>query len=171
MATEQESERESEREHEWAYVPQEEELPLQPPARIWPEPPTSVLTCRELTIAHMVAQGKPNKIIAYELCLSEQTVKNHIVKICRKIGVRNRSAIALWVIGHKRTVSDVITTIELSEGTKYRDGHFAPAANSQSGWPQSAATSASPAPAGITPGPSYSRKRKGNEHASPRAEG
>jgi hypothetical protein len=57
------TEKESQREPELAYKQQDEqELPRTPAARIWLEPSTSVLTCRELTIARMVAQGKAGSI-------------------------------------------------------------------------------------------------------------
>jgi DNA-binding NarL/FixJ family response regulator len=76
----------------------EQELPRTTAASIWPDPSTSVLTCLELTIARMVAQGKPNQTIADELYLREQDVKRYITQICRKIGAKNRMAIAFWVI-------------------------------------------------------------------------
>jgi DNA-binding NarL/FixJ family response regulator len=92
------TEKETQREYRLPYKQEhEQELPRTPAACIWLEPSTSVLTCRELTIAHMVAQGKPNQIIAHELYLREYEVKRHISKICRKIGVRSRLAIAVWV--------------------------------------------------------------------------
>src|SRR4029453_7241654 len=93
------TEKESPREHELPYKQQDEqELPRTPAARIWPDPSTSVLTCRELTIARMMAQGKPNETIAHELYLSELDVIRHIAKICRKLRAKNPMAIAVWVL-------------------------------------------------------------------------
>ncbi|WP_342241913.1 response regulator transcription factor [Inquilinus sp. OTU3971] len=52
------------------------------------------LTERQAAVAEGVAQGKPNKIIAYELNLSESTVKVHIRIIMKKMQARNRTEIA-----------------------------------------------------------------------------
>jgi DNA-binding NarL/FixJ family response regulator len=48
------------------------------------------LTRREQQLVQMVARGCTNKEIAAKLNLSEQTVKNHIHRMLRKVGVRNR---------------------------------------------------------------------------------
>jgi two-component system NarL family response regulator len=48
------------------------------------------LTRREQQLVQMVGRGRTNKEIAAELNLSEQTVKNHIHRMLRKVGVRNR---------------------------------------------------------------------------------
>ena len=40
----------------------------------------------------MIGHGSTNKEIAGELGLSEQTVKNHIHRVLRKVGVRDRLA-------------------------------------------------------------------------------
>jgi len=52
------------------------------------------LTGRQAAVAAAVALGKPNKIIAHELNLSESTVKVHIRTIMKKLQVRNRTEIA-----------------------------------------------------------------------------
>ena len=44
-----------------------------------------------MLILGLLKQGKPNKIIAYELNLSESTVKVHIRNILAKLGVKNRT--------------------------------------------------------------------------------
>lgn len=48
------------------------------------------LTRREQQLLPLMAQGFTNKEIATHLCLSEQTVKNHIHRILRKVGAENR---------------------------------------------------------------------------------
>jgi two-component system, NarL family, response regulator len=53
------------------------------------------LTGRELHILRLVAGGKANKEIAYELGLSEGTVKSHINAITSKLGVNSRTEAAL----------------------------------------------------------------------------
>ncbi len=50
----------------------------------------SALTPRQHTVLDLLAEGKANKIIAYELGISEITVKAHVSAILRKLGVSNR---------------------------------------------------------------------------------
>jgi DNA-binding NarL/FixJ family response regulator len=47
-------------------------------------------------VAAMVAQGMSNRQIAQELFLSEHTVKRHISKILRKLGLASRAEVAAW---------------------------------------------------------------------------
>jgi DNA-binding NarL/FixJ family response regulator len=54
-----------------------------------------LLTSRELEVLKLVKQGKPNKLIAYELNLSESTVKVHIRNTMRKMGSTNRTHVAM----------------------------------------------------------------------------
>jgi len=49
------------------------------------------LTSRQRTVLAHLRQGKPNKIIAHDLRMSESTVKVHIRNIMRKIGATNRT--------------------------------------------------------------------------------
>jgi DNA-binding NarL/FixJ family response regulator len=60
-----------------------------------PAAPRGVLTCRELEVVRLVASGLRNKEIAWELHLSEQTVKNHLSRIFTVLGVRDRLALTL----------------------------------------------------------------------------
>jgi DNA-binding NarL/FixJ family response regulator len=62
------------------------------PARV----PTRELSFRERQIVQLVQQAKANKEIAYELSLTEGTVKEYLYHIFRKLGVRNRTDLALW---------------------------------------------------------------------------
>lgn len=48
------------------------------------------LTPREETIARAILAATPNKLIADELGISEQTVKNRLSTLYRKLGVGNR---------------------------------------------------------------------------------
>lgn len=57
----------------------------------------AVLTDREMLVADLVAQGLTNADIAAELHLAAGTVKNVVAAISRKLDVRNRVGIALWV--------------------------------------------------------------------------
>lgn len=55
----------------------------------------STLTPQQMKILRLICQGRPNKIISYELSIAEATVKTHIAAIMSKINVRNRTQAAL----------------------------------------------------------------------------
>jgi DNA-binding NarL/FixJ family response regulator len=50
------------------------------------------ITGRQLEILHLLAQGYANKMIAYELGLSEATVKVHLREVFKTLKVTNRTA-------------------------------------------------------------------------------
>jgi DNA-binding NarL/FixJ family response regulator len=50
---------------------------------------------RQLQVLELLKEGKQNKIISYELGMSEGTVKVHIRQIMRKLKVRNRTQVVL----------------------------------------------------------------------------
>ncbi|CAN5543267.1 response regulator transcription factor [soil metagenome] len=58
----------------------------------------SPLTPREIEILDCVAQGKSNKEIAYKLGISDQTVKNHITSILRKLAVNDRTQAVIYAL-------------------------------------------------------------------------
>lgn len=51
------------------------------------------LTPRQLDVLSLLRQGKPNKIIAYELSMRESTVKVHVRAIMRKLKASNRTEV------------------------------------------------------------------------------
>lgn len=53
-------------------------------------PDPRALTPRERAIVHLAALGKPNKLIGYELGLSESTVGSHLSQAMRKLGASSR---------------------------------------------------------------------------------
>ncbi len=53
------------------------------------------LTPQQFRVLGMVAEGLLNKQIAYELDVSEATIKAHMTAIMRKLGVSNRTQVAL----------------------------------------------------------------------------
>lgn len=55
------------------------------------EEPESRLTPRQMMVLTHLRQGKANKIIAYELGMSESTVKVHVRNIMRRMGATNRT--------------------------------------------------------------------------------
>jgi len=62
--------------------------------------PVAGLSDREREVLAMVARGMPNKLIARELSISEKTVKAHLTKVFRTIGVTDRTQAALWAERH-----------------------------------------------------------------------
>ena len=66
------------------------------------------LSLREKQIIDLVRQAKANKEIAYELHLTEGTVKEYLNRIFKKLGARNRTEVAIWAMsnstGPRRTV-------------------------------------------------------------------
>lgn len=49
------------------------------------------LTPQQQRVFTLLSEGKPNKIIAYEMQIGEATVKAHVTEILRKLGVHSRS--------------------------------------------------------------------------------
>jgi DNA-binding NarL/FixJ family response regulator len=61
-------------------------------------PTYTPLSPRELEVLHLIAQGCGNKDIANALNISDQTVKNHITAILRKLSVNDRTAAAIYAL-------------------------------------------------------------------------
>lgn len=68
----------------------------------------SRLTPREAQILDSIVQGRSNKEVATELAISEQTVKNHMSSILRKLSVNDRTQAVVyalrqgWIVGETR---------------------------------------------------------------------
>jgi two-component system NarL family response regulator len=62
------------------------------------EPAEEALTPRETEIAKLVAIGLRNAEVAARLAISEVTVKTHLNNIFQKLGLRGRTALALYAI-------------------------------------------------------------------------
>jgi DNA-binding NarL/FixJ family response regulator len=60
-----------------------------------------MLTSREAAVRDALLEGKPNKVIARELGISESTVKIHIRNIMRKMNVSNRTQIVCHSQGER----------------------------------------------------------------------
>jgi DNA-binding NarL/FixJ family response regulator len=58
------------------------------------------LSERERDVLALVADGCPNKEIARRLWITERTVKGHLTRIFREIGVDDRTQAALWAQKH-----------------------------------------------------------------------
>lgn len=61
---------------------------------------TAPLTHREMQILNYVADGNSNKQIAHILEISEQTIKNHVSSILRKLNANDRAHAAVLAIRH-----------------------------------------------------------------------
>ena len=62
-----------------------------------PEPSAAQpLTERETDVLKLLAQGKANKEIAFDLIIGEKTVKTHVSNILLKLGVQSRTQAALY---------------------------------------------------------------------------
>jgi two-component system, NarL family, response regulator LiaR len=60
--------------------------------------PGERLTPREREVLELIAQGRPNKLIARELEISEKTVKAHVGRVLEKLGVSDRTQAALYAV-------------------------------------------------------------------------
>ncbi len=54
------------------------------------------LTDRETEVVKAVARGRTNSEITEELVVSLSTVKSHLASAQRKLGLRNRTELAIW---------------------------------------------------------------------------
>lgn len=62
------------------------------------KPVNRELSFREKQIARLVSQAKLNKEIAFELHLTEGTIKEYLNRIFHKLDVKNRTDLAIWSI-------------------------------------------------------------------------
>jgi DNA-binding NarL/FixJ family response regulator len=65
-----------------------------------PRAPTifAPLSLREVQILEVITGGSNNKQVAYELGISEQTVKNHMSSVLRKLSVNDRTQAVVYAI-------------------------------------------------------------------------
>jgi DNA-binding NarL/FixJ family response regulator len=79
-----------------------EEQPSAAPAN--PTPATTAtltpLSPREMEILELVTRGASNKEIAHRLTISQQTVKNHMTAVLRKLRVDDRTQAAVYALRH-----------------------------------------------------------------------
>jgi HD-GYP domain-containing protein (c-di-GMP phosphodiesterase class II) len=72
----------------------------------------SGLTAREVEVLRLLARGRSNKAIAFELTLSPKTVSSHVEHIYTKLGVTSRAAATLLALEH-----GLLGSFEASSGT------------------------------------------------------
>src|SRR5499425_2173388 len=69
------------------------------PGRIFPAGRVT-FTDREKEVLEMLVAGRSNKEIGSQLGIEERTVKAHVAKLMRKVGVQNRIALSVHAITH-----------------------------------------------------------------------
>jgi len=69
------------------------------PRRIFPADQVA-FTDREKQVLKMLVEGRSNKEIGAPLGIRERTVKAHVAKLMRKVGVENRVALTVHAITH-----------------------------------------------------------------------
>ena len=57
----------------------------------------------------MISRAKLNKEIAHELYLAEGTIKEYLNRIFRKLGMTNRTELAIWALNHQSTQKGSLT--------------------------------------------------------------
>jgi NarL family two-component system response regulator LiaR len=70
------------------------------PARTSEASPPGDLTERELEVVALVAQGLSNREIAEAFVISEKTVKTHIGHVLAKLGLKDRTQLAIYALRH-----------------------------------------------------------------------
>ena len=65
-----------------------------------PAAPAPLFSLRERQIVAFITTGCSNREIAARLGLRTQTVKNHLCRIYRKLGLPNRVQLAVFAVGH-----------------------------------------------------------------------
>ncbi len=58
--------------------------------------PRMLLTEREAEVLALMAQGANDQEVASALFIATSTLKHHVVRLFKKIGVRSRTQAALW---------------------------------------------------------------------------
>jgi DNA-binding NarL/FixJ family response regulator len=66
-----------------------------------PQPSRRGFTNREKQVLELLVDGCSNREIAGPLGIEERTVKAHVAKLMRKVGVRNRIALSMHAITHE----------------------------------------------------------------------
>jgi len=73
------------------------------PKPVRDKPLNPKLSFREKQVVGLVSQAKLNKEIAFELHLTEGTIKEYLNRIFRKLGITNRTELAVWALTEHAT--------------------------------------------------------------------
>jgi DNA-binding NarL/FixJ family response regulator len=68
--------------------------------------PEDAMSPREVEVLRLVAQGLANKQVGRRLGISERTVKAHLGRVFRVLGVADRTSAALWARDHLPEAAD-----------------------------------------------------------------
>jgi len=68
------------------------------------------LSSRESDLVRLVSQGLKNKEIAYELGITEGTVKSYFTRVFQKLGAKDRLEVAIYGLQHYQTFHASVTT-------------------------------------------------------------
>lgn len=69
-------------------------------AKSGPQPLSRAFTSREKEVLQLLVAGRSNKEIGGPLGIEERTVKAHVARLMRKVGVQNRIALSMHAITH-----------------------------------------------------------------------
>ena len=75
------------------------------PGRFFPGGGRGTFTDREKEVLELLVAGRSNKEIGAALGIEERTVKAHVAKLMRKVGVRNRIALSVHAITNSLVAS------------------------------------------------------------------
>lgn len=70
---------------------------LKPPTPNRPACAWKGVTPREQEVLQLIAEGANNREISQQLHIAEKTVKNHVSNILNRVGLRDRTQLAIWV--------------------------------------------------------------------------
>ncbi len=70
----------------------------------------NLLTPSQFRVLMMLVDGKKNKDIANEVCVTEATIKAHLTEIFRKLDVNNRTQAAMLAANHLDVVNPPVIT-------------------------------------------------------------
>ena len=74
------------------------------PGRVSPAGRAS-FTDREKQVLELLVAGRSNKEIGSPLGIGERTVKAHVAKLLRKVGVQNRIALSVHALTHSLVIA------------------------------------------------------------------
>ena len=84
-----------------------------------------LLTGREREILALICEGRSDAEMSSVLDLSQNTIRNHVASLYRKIGVNRRSAAIIWARERALTTKEVLASLRRARPS-HRDEHRRP---------------------------------------------
>ena len=81
---------------------------------VTPMPEIIPLSCREIEVLNLMAQGISNKEIGSGLGIGENTIKNHITSILYKLGADNRTHAVLLALRYNLVKPQIVKSRDVS---------------------------------------------------------